>query len=238
MRLYNFLSIEHAIDDLVKRRIKISTYDDMNDPYELGGVKLVANKLTPDDCQMVLRDIRLAAKEGGVICFSETFSQPLLWSHYADKHKGCCLAFDVEEGEHLHPVQLCTDFLEISIDHLHVFWDIKAKGGSVASLHDPQFEELIAKQNEVTKAVMLAKYKKWEYEKERRVWIELKPEQKDGKFYFAEFEGRLKPVEVLLGARCTTDDESKFYDAVHKYDPPLPIFRTALSSDKFEIVKK
>ena len=40
MRLYKFLSIKHAVENLVKRRIKISQYHEMNDPFELVGVSL------------------------------------------------------------------------------------------------------------------------------------------------------------------------------------------------------
>ena len=34
-------------------------------------------------------------REYGLICFSENWTNPLLWSHYADKHRGICLGFDV-----------------------------------------------------------------------------------------------------------------------------------------------
>jgi hypothetical protein len=33
-------------------------------------------------------------KQWGVACLSETFNNILLWSHYADGHKGICLEFD------------------------------------------------------------------------------------------------------------------------------------------------
>lgn len=33
----------------------------------------------------------------GLLCFCETWQSPLLWNHYADRHKGICLGFDVRE---------------------------------------------------------------------------------------------------------------------------------------------
>ncbi|NKK82626.1 DUF2971 domain-containing protein [Rhizobium leguminosarum bv. viciae] len=33
----------------------------------------------------------------GLLCMSTTWQEPLLWSHYADKHKGMCLGFDVDD---------------------------------------------------------------------------------------------------------------------------------------------
>jgi hypothetical protein len=35
MRLYHFLSATNALDDLTRRRIKLSQIDDLNDPFEL-----------------------------------------------------------------------------------------------------------------------------------------------------------------------------------------------------------
>jgi hypothetical protein len=33
--------------------------------------------------------------ESGVCCFSTTHSNPLLWSHYGDQHRGLCVGYDV-----------------------------------------------------------------------------------------------------------------------------------------------
>src|SRR5438552_14313135 len=38
MRVYKFLSEEHALDDLTHHKLKVSDYQDMNDPFELKGV--------------------------------------------------------------------------------------------------------------------------------------------------------------------------------------------------------
>ena len=32
-----------------------------------------------------------------MLCFSFKWSNPVLWAHYADKHKGICLGFDVPD---------------------------------------------------------------------------------------------------------------------------------------------
>lgn len=36
-------------------------------------------------------------KDFGICCFSENPLDLLMWSHYADKHKGICILFDIEE---------------------------------------------------------------------------------------------------------------------------------------------
>ena len=89
----------------------------------------------------------------------------------------------------------------------------------------------------VTSAVMLSKYDGWNYEKERRLLIDLIPTQRDGDHYFAEFDEDLKPKKVLLGVRTSEESEEKLRYAVNTYNPPLPIIRTTLATDAFKIVR-
>lgn len=53
----------------------------------------------------------------------------------------------------------------------------------------------------VSQAMLFTKYRKWEYEREIRVFAELN-DQEDG-LYFREFDDILRPVEVIAGATCT-----------------------------------
>ena len=39
------------------------------------------------------------ARRWGVLCFSEDKSDVLQWSHYADRHQGMCLGFDVSGAQ-------------------------------------------------------------------------------------------------------------------------------------------
>jgi hypothetical protein len=46
------------------------------------------------------------AQQYGLLCFSLDWHNPLLWSHYADRHRGLALGFDVDE---LKPVYYTKD---------------------------------------------------------------------------------------------------------------------------------
>src|SRR4051812_20082149 len=35
----------------------------------------------------------------GLVCFSRNWIDPVLWSHYAQRHRGLCLGFDVKRDE-------------------------------------------------------------------------------------------------------------------------------------------
>ena len=87
MRVYKFLSKKFALENLTERRIKISEYSDMNDPFELWGVALSDLELQ--------RQLTKIIRSTGALCFSRDWKNPMLWSHYGDKHQGICLGFDI-----------------------------------------------------------------------------------------------------------------------------------------------
>jgi Protein of unknown function (DUF2971) len=232
MRLYKFLSLKYARENLLKHRIKISKYDEMNDPYELLGIQL----RDPDFKSSFMK----VSKNTGVLCFSETDSEVLLWSHYAANHRGCCIGFDVSESDGLHPTKQVKRPEEIFTDtspSAEMERLLIESGDIPITESHPEIEELSKKYLPLTMAILFSKYEGWNYEKERRLMLGLTPLQKDGDHYFADFGEDLKPIEVLLGAMCTQDDEEKLRPAVNKYDPPLPIIRTALAKDEFKIVR-
>jgi len=90
-RVYKFLTSEHALDDIRKRRIKISEIHDLNDPFELIPCDLSerANRAA------VLKTRDDLAGNNGLLCFASAWTNPVLWAHYSDKHRGICLGIDV-----------------------------------------------------------------------------------------------------------------------------------------------
>lgn len=93
MRLYHFLGVDYAIDDLKKKRIKISYIEDLNDPYEFMGFYGADEKT--HKCLLSFK--KQMDTKYGIICCSDNWSEPLLWSHYAKKHSGVAFAFDVDD---------------------------------------------------------------------------------------------------------------------------------------------
>src|ERR1035441_3016297 len=90
-KLYHFTSADHALDDLRNRRLKIAQFDDLNDPFELRSVDLSGAGHAAALDQFKAE----TARDYGLLCFSEEWNNILLWSHYADQHRGVCLGFDV-----------------------------------------------------------------------------------------------------------------------------------------------
>lgn len=94
MRIYYLTTAQFGLSNLALRRLKIARFADLNDPFEL-----MAVDVTNFDFR-----VGISAKKGlidrdqGLICFSRAWNNPLLWSHYGDKHRGLCLGFDVPDS--------------------------------------------------------------------------------------------------------------------------------------------
>ena len=95
MRLYHFLRADHALGDLRRKgRLKIAEIDNLNDPFEL-----FCSSQRDHRIRTALRGWkREITKAYGLLCFCAQWHNPLLWSHYADRHRGICLGFDVRDN--------------------------------------------------------------------------------------------------------------------------------------------
>jgi len=225
-RVYKFLSAEFALENLEKGHIKISTFPDMNDPFELLGGLRSDPQLGPYLTALVscLND------SCGVLCFTRDWHNAILWSHYADKHKGICLGLDVRVSENLelnepHYVATRPDFDS----------DLKSlieASTKISDLAPSDFHACM----EVAKRMLLTKFEEWSYENEVRAFVEMKPEQKQGSLYFAQFDEDIQPRTIVLGPRCSTLPE-EIQAAISGYSPPITVERTMLSPDSFEVIE-
>lgn len=100
MALYKFRSLQNLrrfLDILVKKRLYMAHYNEMNDPMEGAFLSDPGNRA-------LLQDIWNGKRRKLICCFSTDYRHTLLWSHYADSHQGCCL--EVEVTSKLIPLQV------------------------------------------------------------------------------------------------------------------------------------
>ena len=94
MLVYYFLNSQYGIENIRNRRLKISRIMELNDLFEFLGVDL-----RDLNFRKILKETKKKlSKTKGVLCFSKTWKTPVLWAHYADKHKGICLGFEVNNS--------------------------------------------------------------------------------------------------------------------------------------------
>lgn len=147
MRVYHYLEAKWALDDIARRRLKLSRIDDLNDPYELRCV----HSVDPPSQAAVAKTTDAVKERYGIECFSRSWSNVLMWSHYGDKHRGICLGFDVPDEltrpvEYLSEVQIETTLM------VEKHSDFSAERGT-----------------KIIDRLLGAKYEGWSYEQEIRV---------------------------------------------------------------------
>jgi len=99
MFLYHYMNPQYVLETILKNRIKISTMDSLNDPYEMlpdfadpTGEQVPAYSVRMDMQKKILKDT-------GIFCMSSTISSPVMWAHYADKHKGVAFQFEFSASQ-------------------------------------------------------------------------------------------------------------------------------------------
>lgn len=176
MRVYYLTSAPFALSNLSLRRLKISRFGDLNDPFEL----LAANLENPDHRKAFAATKRQINETKGLICFSRTWSNPLLWGHYAEKHAGIALGFDIPDCL-LSEVLYASGRVRIEVD----VTTNKLKLG----------EALVNR-------LLRTKFEDWKYEEEYRLFVQLDPATKESGLYFMDFSADLRLMEVILGPKC------------------------------------
>ena len=178
---YHFLSSEHAIYDLEHRVIKVSLLDALNDPFELMPYLRYKNSKR----RRRIKSAHAAfAEKYGLLCLSGNWREPLLWAHYAEKHKGVALGFEI----------VCGQVIRVSYSPSIIRKEIELTG-------NPEENERLFIQLANTK------YYKWEYEDEYRVLVALEDCVEIDGHQFLRLDGRLKVKEMVLGCRWGKDWE-------------------------------
>jgi hypothetical protein len=130
--------MEYVRNIIIKRELYFSDPSTFNDPY---------------DCNIGLH-LRSYLKPCGVLCLSTSECDLIpMFSHYADRHKGVCLHFEIDDDDSHDEI---ASFNGKEVDYKDII---------------PPFKD--AKQAHMT---LLTKYKKWEYEKEYRVFKNVESE--------------------------------------------------------------
>lgn len=209
MRLFYMTTAKYAIDNVNRKRVKVSLFNDLNDPFEL-----LCAKLPTKELRKAFRNIKNHFHGRiGVICFSTNWQSPVMWSHYADKHKGICLGFDI------------PDEFAIPIKYVTARDAAAAEAQLARNKPDAAFAERF----------MTTKYDAWSYEKERRLYVGLEECDPKSGMYFYNFGPSLTLKEIILGPRCeTTLAEARKIAA--RFGEGIVAYRARLAFNTFDVV--
>lgn len=211
MRVYHFICANYGLDNLRKRRVKIATLNELNDPFELFGVNL-GNESLRRAFQVMKKEL---SQNRGLLCFSRDWCNPVLWSHYADRHRGLCLAFDIPD-KHLGPVNYSRKRLVVDIENFR----------------NPR--QLLP---DVATRLMFTKYSHWRYENEVRCFVTLEEKDSETGLYFADFSENLRLVGVIVGAESSIT-RGELSGALGELQASVETFKTRLAFRTFRVVRQ
>lgn len=196
---------------LKERRLKLSRFYEANDPFELN----LIDSRDPGRRKMAKLIESYHNERTGMICFGATWDNPMMWAHYADKHSGVCLGFEVEDE-----LVSVIDYTDEKID-VEFGPHLPNHGLSV---------ELLNK-------ILTTKSTDWASEKERRTLAALKiPDPKNGLFY-TDFGPQIQLRAVIIGHRCTWTT-AKAAELLSEVAAPVRISKVRPAFGRFSMVEQ
>ncbi len=182
--LYRFLSAEWALKTLRERRLRASRIAELNDPFEWR-IGTIAETSEQAEGGRLAFDafVKRINNQWGIISMSAEATDPVIWSHYADSHKGIALEFDHYRDPGLHAV---------AYSHALPTFDV------TKFISEGLGSDYI---QGVLRAALGRKSITWGYEREYRAHLDLTKCDEDGGHYFTRIpDDFLK--RVILGIRC------------------------------------
>ena len=212
MRAYHFIDCQYGLDNIRRKRLKVSRLQDLNDPFELLALEL-PDKRVRNAFSEVKEQLH---KNRGILCFSEKWSNPVMWSHYAEKHRGLCLVFEIPEK---------------------LLASISYSQKRLKDVLDKLFSNLQEVQEDAMARILTTKFSHWKYEKERRLFVGLDTPDEFGN-HFVDFSEQLKLVGVIVGPRSaiTRADLSAVLSHANLAHP-IKVFKARLAFNSFRVVK-
>lgn len=216
MRLYYMTKLETAEKHILPEwRMKLSTFNKVNDPFELLGADQ-GDKVQ----KRVLRILREHwTRRLGFISFSSNWQSPLMWAHYAENHTGVCLGIDIVEEDKIRKMVYEPERL--------------------TGLFDASKPMAGANEDTLLK-VLTTKYKQWEYESEWRVFANLDECDARTGLHYVDFGPTVVLREIIVGARCPKPigQFAKLVKASGKVLSPVTICKARPAFQTFTMVRQ
>jgi hypothetical protein len=211
-RVYKFTSARYGICNLQNKRLKLSTIDDLNDPFDLCPIDTTDPVISKAVDAVITRFRQMAA----ILCFSRNWDNLLLWSHYGDSHKGICLGFDIPDGS------LGENY---DTDVLYQ--------PSLLQIRRPEDVNL-----DLASRLHRTKHESWSYEQEVRMFVGLNDPPDAKGLRWIEFGPNLVLKEIIIGAQCDPKVSKEVEEVVKTYGAPVKCSWAGMRPDAFLLVKQ
>lgn len=201
MTLYKYKSFENLayfLDIIVRKRLYGATIKELNDPME---GYFSSEEFNNEEWER----IRKLKKEVRICSLSKNKDNALLWAHYANEHKGCCIEVEVAED---------FSWKRIDVNYCSCF----------PTLHPGQSDD------EIIEMLFKTKSDYWSYEDEVR-FVKHLPLSKDGKPHKANLHVKVK--KIYLGIRVTDEEKDRIVRIVNAIDSNIVVEKLKRKDIKF-----
>lgn len=207
MKIYKFINAHWGRVALHERRLKVSRVLELNDPFDF----MCFAPETKKQRHAFSKALKFMNTRIGIVSFSTSWEEPLLWSHYAEGHKGICLEFEVPEKD-VAKIRYVKERTSIRIDL-----------DSGLPAHKAKIDDMPK-----------TKHENWSYEKEVRLLIKI-PENAEDSLIMNFDDEKLNLQKVILGPRYKST-ESNLNDVLAQEG--IEIVTTRLGFKKYEVTKQ
>jgi hypothetical protein len=212
-RVYKFTAAKYAICNLQNKRLKLSTTDNLNDPFDLYAVD-ASDPVFASAVEALAAHFR---ETKAILCFSRNWDNILMWSHYGDSHAGVCLGFDIPDGE-------------------------PGENYDTDVLYQPNVLPSPRRQEDLNLALvdrlLRTKHESWSYEQEVRMFVGLNDPPDANGLRWIEFGPQLILKEVIIGAQCHPHESKMVEDALKPYGDDVKCWWAGMRPDAFLLVKQ
>lgn len=208
-RIYQFCGPDYALENIENKRIKVTRFSGCNDPFELAPFSLKDQALR----KRHKRWFDHFDSERGILCFSRSWKNPVMWGQYAKRHTGICLGFNVDP----------TDYFDVRYTNRRIYPGISLRNFT-EYFHEDNMEELFG-----------TKYLHWNYEEEVRKIVTIRDCLKIKDNRFVQFSDALKLKQVIIGSESdmTVEDIEDVLD-----DSSVEIFQARRAFKSFDVVRQ
>ncbi|WP_404460257.1 DUF2971 domain-containing protein [Providencia rettgeri] len=170
--LFKYRSYDkNCLELLLNRELWFASPDTLNDPFEADSSinevldAVWASYPIPDEERKKYNKLlHKWLNSCGICSFSKARENQLMWSHYADEHKGVCIGFDEQKIRAQHDTVYSID---VTYQDEYPFNDIIKRMKLSESI--PEMNDLKGVIGDILYSVLGTKYTSWKYERERRL---------------------------------------------------------------------
>lgn len=182
----------------------------------LGNIEYQATDPEVEDAVAYIRfalteAIEIELKRGydtGVLCLSARYDSPLMWSHYAQQHRGVCLEYDVSQQK----------------SELHKVTYGQSREVRASAIRDWLSTNDAGARRAIDGACLLTKARQWSYEREWRML---------GPVGLVSAPARVK--SIIFGMRCPSAVRYTIVRALETAKPKIKFWEIAASSSSFDL---